>query len=188
MHILCDILYIISAWISNQMPSKVWDEITYPFPNFNGCPIEVCQWISNFIPHFMMDVITNPCMLLLTHWGRVTHICVGNLTIIGSDNGLSPGRRQAIIWTSAGILLFGPFGTNFSEILIGIQTFSFTKLHLKMLSAKWRPFYPGLNVLKFIPWSLVHAAPDWLNTLRPDKMATTLADKLSNTNSSRKMF
>ena len=34
---------------------------------------------------------------VLTHWGRVTHICVGNLTIIGSDNGLSPGRRQAII-------------------------------------------------------------------------------------------
>ena len=32
-----------------------------------------------------------------THSGRVTHICVGNLTIIGSDNGLSPGRRQAII-------------------------------------------------------------------------------------------
>ena len=36
-------------------------------------------------------------VLILTHWGRVTHICVGNLTIIGSDNGLSPGRRQAII-------------------------------------------------------------------------------------------
>ena len=34
---------------------------------------------------------------LLTHWSRVTHICVGNLAIIGSDNGLSPGRRQAII-------------------------------------------------------------------------------------------
>ena len=44
----------------------------------------------------------------LTHWGRVTHICVGNLTIIGSDNGLSPGRRQAIILTNAGILLIGP--------------------------------------------------------------------------------
>ena len=53
---------------------------------------------------------------MLTHWGRVTHICVGNLTIIGSDNGLSPGRRQAIIWTNAGILLIGPLGTNFSEI------------------------------------------------------------------------
>ena len=41
-------------------------------------------------------------------WGRVTHICVGKLTIIVSDNGLSPGRRQAIIWTNAGILLIGP--------------------------------------------------------------------------------
>ena len=29
----------------------------------------------------------------------MTQICVGKLTIIGSDNGLSPGRRQAIIWT-----------------------------------------------------------------------------------------
>ena len=76
----------------------------------------------------------------LTHWGRVTHICVGNLAIIGSDNGLSPGRRQAIIWTNAGILLIGPLGTNFSEILIGIQTFSFKKMHLKMSSAKWRLF------------------------------------------------
>ena len=32
-----------------------------------------------------------------THLGRATHICVGNLTTIGSDNGLPPGRRQAII-------------------------------------------------------------------------------------------
>ena len=59
----------------------------------------------------------------LTHWGRVTHICVGNLTIIGSDNGLSPGRRQAITWTNVGILLIGPLGTNFSEILIETRTF-----------------------------------------------------------------
>ena len=76
----------------------------------------------------------------LTHWGRVTHICVGKLTIIGSDNGLAPERRQAIIWTNAGILLIGPLGTNFSEILIEIQTFSFKKIHLKMSSAKWRLF------------------------------------------------
>ena len=52
----------------------------------------------------------------LTHWGRVTHICVSKLTIIDSDNGLSPGRRQAIIWTNAGILLIRPSGTNFSKI------------------------------------------------------------------------
>ena len=63
----------------------------------------------------------------LTHWGRVTQLCVVKLTIIDSDNGLSPGRRQAIIWTNAGILLIGPLGTNFIEILIGIQTFSLKK-------------------------------------------------------------
>ena len=84
----------------------------------------------------------------LTHWGRVTHICVGNLTIIGPDNGLSPGRRQAIIWTNAGILLIGPWGTNFNEILIGIHKFSFKKINFKMSSAKWHPFCLSLNVLK----------------------------------------
>ena len=70
----------------------------------------------------------------LFHWGRVTHISIGNLTIIGSDNGLSPGRRQAIIWTNVRILLIGPLGTNFSEMLIKINTFSFKKIHLKMSS------------------------------------------------------
>ena len=60
---------------------------------------------------------------MLTHWGRVTHICVSKLTIIGSDNGLSPGRRQAIIWTNAGILLIGTLGTNFSEILSNVIHF-----------------------------------------------------------------
>ena len=63
-----------------------------------------------------------------THWGRVTHICVSNLTIIGSDNGLLPGPCQAIIWINAGILLTGPLGTNFSEILIECLTFLFKKI------------------------------------------------------------
>ena len=83
----------------------------------------------------------------LSHWARVTHICVGNLTIIGSDNALSPGRRQPIIQTNAGILSIGPLGTNFNEISIGILTFSFTKMRLKVLSAKCGPFCLGLNVL-----------------------------------------
>ena len=42
---------------------------------------------------------------------------------IGSDNGLSPVRRQAITWTNAGLLSIGPLGTNFSENLINIHTF-----------------------------------------------------------------
>ena len=77
---------------------------------------------------------------LLTHWGRVTHICVNKLTIIGSDNGLSLDRRQAIIRANAGLLLIGPLGTNFSEILSEIVTFSFKKMRLKVSSAKRRPF------------------------------------------------
>ena len=91
---------------------------------------------------------------LLTHWGQVTHICVVKLIIIGSDNGLLPGWRQAIIWTNTLILLIGPLGTNFSEILIAIQTFSFKKMSLKMASAKWRPFCLGLNVLNCI-WQII---------------------------------
>ena len=83
-----------------------------------------------------------PCVL--TQWGRVTHICVSKFSILGSDNGLSPGRHQAIIKTNAGILLIWPFRIlliwPFSEILIEINTFSFQKMHLKMSSAKWRPF------------------------------------------------
>ena len=77
----------------------------------------------------------------------MTYICVSKLTIICSDNGLSPDRRQAIVWTNAGILLIGPLGTNFSEISIEILTFSFKKMHLKVLSVKRRPFCLSLNVL-----------------------------------------
>ena len=84
----------------------------------------------------------------LTHWGRVTHIFVGNLTTIGSDNGLSPGRRQAIIWSNAVILLIGPLGTNFSDILVKIKSFSFKKMRSKVSSGKRRPSCLGLNVLK----------------------------------------
>ena len=52
---------LLPAWKSNHMPSKMWDEIIYPFPNFNGCTVEVWGWMSNLVPHFTMDVITYPC-------------------------------------------------------------------------------------------------------------------------------
>ena len=93
----------------------------------------VLIWKIIFVPRSIFSKIVT---YILTHWGRVTYIYVDKLTIIGSDNGLSPGRRQAIIWTSAGIFLIRPLGRNFSEILIGIQTFSFKKMYLKMSSAR----------------------------------------------------
>ena len=133
--------------------------VNTPYSTQTASPAHSLTWSENSSNHsfYRFDALTFPAHNIplfnhtrnstLTHWGRVTHICVGRLTNIGSDNGLSPGRRQAIIWTSAGISLIGPFRTNFSEILFGIQTFSFKNMHLKMSSAKWRPFCLGLNVL-----------------------------------------
>ena len=86
----------------------------------------------------------------ITDWGRVRINASCNLTIIGSDNGLSPGGRQAIIWTNAGKLLMGPLGTNFSEIWNEIRTFSFKKVHLKISSGKWRSFCLSLNMITCI--------------------------------------
>ena len=101
-------------------------------------------------------------IIYLTHWGRVTHICISKLDIISSDNGLSPDRRQAIVWTNAGMLLIGSLGTNFNEILSEIQTFSFKKMHLKISSVKSRPiphhsrpkvtFYVAVVWLQMVDW------------------------------------
>ena len=91
---------------------------------------------SNWMPLCQPTLLPVPWSFSLTHLGRVTHICVGKLSIIGSDNGLLPEPRQAIIWTNAGILLIGPLGTNFNEILIEILTFLFKKIHLKLSSGK----------------------------------------------------
>ena len=106
--------------------------------------------------------------LLLTHWCRVTQLCVGKLTIIGSENGLSPGRRQAIIWINARILLIGTLWTNFSEILIEIPIFPFKKMQLKMSTGKWRPFCLGLNVLTGNPfWQISsHQPTDGSKTIK----------------------
>ena len=92
---------------------------------------------------------------LLTHWVWATHLCIGNLTIISSDNGLLPGWHLAIIWTNAGILVIGPLGTNYSEILIKIQIFSFMEMHLKWSSGKWWPFCLGFRCVKENPYGNV---------------------------------
>ena len=104
-----------------------------------------------------MNEISEICIANIVSWrvsqavyrnsNRIMTKCIVTPLIISSDNGLLLGRRQAIIWTNAGILLIGPLGTNFSEILIEIHTFSFKKMHFKMSSGKCRPYCLGLNVL-----------------------------------------
>ena len=147
------------SWnIDLLIPPLCWDvsDIT-KYLTYTGFHL---VWLITFQNKSYMSVATrevNPLAYVgwvgemsLTHWGRVSHICTGNLTIICSDNGLVPVWHQAIIWTNAGILLIGPLGTNFSEIFIEILIVSFKKMHLKVPSVEWRPFCLGLNVLKWL--------------------------------------
>ena len=128
------------AWIFHILVFDMW----WKMVSYHHCAICVITSTSCEIYIYIYIQINHLC---ITHWGRVTHICIGNLTIIGSDNGLSPGRQQDIIWTNAGILLIGPLGTNFSEISVKILTFSLKKIHLNMSAAKWWPSCLGLNML-----------------------------------------
>ena len=114
---------------------------------------------------------------LLTHWGWVMYICVSTLTTFGSDNGLVPGRHQAIIWTNAEILLIRTLGTNFSEISNEICTFSLRKMHLK-ISAKWRRFCLSLNVLTVISLKKIAGWPRcWIGQLLQVYIRTPLKTK-----------
>ena len=144
-------------WLVAWRPQAItWTKVDFSSARFCGIHLRpISQWVlkrlfykMSFKMIFLKPFPYLPGAYELTHWGRVTHICVIRLAIIGSDNGLSPDRRQAIIWTNDGKSLIGPLGITCSEILIGIQTFSFKKMHLNMSSAKWRPFCPGLDVLR----------------------------------------
>ena len=120
-------------------------------------------WPSHYLNQWWLFFFTHICVtrpqwvkllwnIALIHWGRVTHICIGNIAIIDSDNGLSPGGHKAIISTNAVLLSIGPLGTNFSEISMKSLIFSSKKMYLKIASAKWRPYCRGLNVLKWRVW------------------------------------
>ena len=106
-------------------PMRWWQKMYESVRKLYSSMITWQHSTSGPVPELDTDtnLIHNSWINSLTHWGRVTHICVIKLTIIGLDNGLSPDRRQAIIWTNTGLLLIGPLGTNFSEILIEILTF-----------------------------------------------------------------
>ena len=112
--------------------------------------VMVCNiWCSDvFIIHSVIFTESRYSMFQFStvQCNTIYCICVSKLTIIGSDNGLSPGRHQATVWTNDGNLLIGTSGTNFSEILIEIHTLSCKKMHLKMSSEKWLIFCLGLNV------------------------------------------
>ena len=117
----------------------------------------VCQvfrpWNFSLLWHYSTQILIRwwhtvlmTPVIIGVEWGKYGSV---HLADTDSDNGLSPDRHEAIIWTYAGIFLIRPLGTTLSEIFIKIQTFSFKKIHLKMSSGKCRTCCLG-NV--FTPW------------------------------------
>ena len=163
------------------IPQRLLSKLTLNIPvllkcysyRFSRRDAFICQSISNDdCPRVQTSINLNlntktsrsrKCINLQMRVNSLRHICVGKLTIIGSDNGLSSGRRQAIIWTNAGIFLNGPLGANFSETLIEIHIFSFKNMHLKMSA----DIYSRPHCVKCWPMILICVRPLYANIHMP---------------------
>ena len=127
-----------------------WMKIVKLESNFTKICFRGSDWQSQHCSYNGLAprrLLSNPLidnLLTLIYITRLSPYCriyaSVNLVSIGSDNGLSPIRRKAIIYTSSELLSIGPFGINLSEILIKIQNFTFTEMHMKISFPKWRPF------------------------------------------------
>ena len=108
----------------------LWTHKRHPIPRPFGRAMECLLWVFHWnwpcYKGFLLynvfcfwEWISRTCVLsiwgmVLTHWGLAMHICVSKIISTGLDNGLSPGQRQAIMWTNVKILLIGTLGINFS--------------------------------------------------------------------------
>ena len=121
-HIWIVMKNMLVKWVSGPMrdgiSSRHDDVIKWKHVPRYQCQVPVTH-LKKGHPYILSADVRSPNALKwldLICWGRMTHICVSKLTNIGPDNGLSPGRRLAIIWTNAGMLLIRTLGINFSEI------------------------------------------------------------------------
>ena len=144
----------IPTWRVNVFRIELlWGKLEIDLPFLSFLYTEITQELENPQERRAVSPSLSTTRLLmsrchaLTHWGRVTHICVRKLTIIGSDNGLSPGRRQAIIWTNDRILLMRPLGTNFSEIFIRNSNIFIHENALENVVCQMASICLGVNVL-----------------------------------------
>ena len=133
---------IVSSWFETRVSNYSWVSYIYIYIWYINCHQNTLRFVEilwNTAPLGRTSAGTMMTMYVHIFTGLpiVLHIYASvNRGSIGSDKGLSPGRRQAIIWTNAEILPIGPLRINFSEILIEINQFSFKKMHLKVSSAK----------------------------------------------------
>ena len=108
--------------------------------------VVMTKHLCGFVKHYKYWSVI---LFDLTHWGRVMHKCV-----IKSNHHCF--RQWLVAWPTPSHYLNQCWNivnwtldnwTNFNDILIKIQQFSFKKIRSKMLSGKWRPFCLGLNEL-----------------------------------------
>ena len=95
----------------------------FPFDDVIMTKMQLCWAINR--PVLPIISLSEQKDTILNHWGRVTRICVSELTIIGPDNGSLPGRSQTITWTNVVLLLIAPLGT--MEFESNIHTFRLKK-------------------------------------------------------------
>ena len=133
----CMSLYILIT-VMTYLPCNSGYSYTWKYGNHteagSQCLQRLVLFLANFLTFEESEYIFDDWEFI--HQGWVTHIFVSKEAIIGSDNNLSPNRRQIIIWTSAGVFLVGRLGTHFSKILFKIQQFP-SKRHLKMTPVKF---------------------------------------------------
>ena len=140
----------VGMWVLNHVDDTIYRLTMHKnlVDNFGSCRIvAINRWLSarlHCLSCSALDILqscSKPSSFMICHGYA---LCLRQQIIV-PYNGLSPGRRQAIIWTNAEILLIRTLGTSFSEILISIQIFSLQKMHLKMSCAKWLSFCLCLN-------------------------------------------
>ena len=124
------------TWITIQSPVVVMNFLEYKIIYYH-----YYVWIvltSKYLTHWGQDkmaaILQATFSKTLTHWSQVTRLCVSNLTIIGSDNGLLPNPHQANIWTYDGILLIGPTGITWSSM-----KFLSKFMHFHSRNSSWKP-------------------------------------------------
>ena len=91
-------------------------------------------WINLEIAWFNFHSLISPSAAYMRHWIGSALVQIIACRLFGAE----PLSKPML-----GLLFIGPSGTNFSEILIKIQIFSFRKMRLKISSAKWRQFCQG---------------------------------------------
>ena len=139
---------LIPSRISDYIHFKVWGEIAYPSPNFNGGPVEVWELKRNFIPHFTWHLSIQRLKSIHISkrglWSMRYNLCKVDMKYMSKNVCSTDGgnnniwlifiRLQGIwnVWTCACLRLINIKCCALLEIRLNIQSFTFA-----FLSSVW---------------------------------------------------